>query len=152
MLIQYVWVVYRKNASRFFLFVFVQPTHFYSLHSVWDVQGGEDPQDALSLPVISRKRALRLVTLLWKMTCNLRHPMSFRHPVCVHRESNSIFSVYNPHILNPHFSMYNAQISNHNFLLTTHPYSIMFFLYTTQRGGEFEGGGEREEEPLRLNP
>jgi len=37
--------------------------------------------DALSLQVILRKRALYLVALLRKMTCNLRHPMSLRHPV-----------------------------------------------------------------------
>jgi len=37
--------------------------------------------DALSLQVIFRKRALYLVALLRKMTCNLRHPMSLRHPV-----------------------------------------------------------------------
>ena len=43
------------------------------------VQGGEDPQDALSLQVISHKRTLYIVALLRKMTCNLRHPMGLRH-------------------------------------------------------------------------
>jgi len=45
------------------------------------VQGGEDPYDALSLQVIFRKRALSLVALLRKVSCNLRHPMGLRHPV-----------------------------------------------------------------------
>ena len=48
------------------------------------LQGGEDAYDALSLDVISRERALYLVSLLRKETCNLRHPMHLRHPViCV---------------------------------------------------------------------
>ena len=46
-------------------------------------QGGEDPQDALSLQVIFRNRALQLVALLRKMTCNLRHPTGLRHPISV---------------------------------------------------------------------
>jgi len=37
--------------------------------------------DALSSQVIFRKWALKLVALLRKMTCNLRHPMGLRHPV-----------------------------------------------------------------------
>ena len=45
------------------------------------VQGGEDPKDALSLQAIFRKRALELVALLRKVTCNLRHPMGLRNPV-----------------------------------------------------------------------
>jgi len=36
------------------------------------LQGGEDPQDTLSFKGIFRKRALWLVALLRKMTCNLR--------------------------------------------------------------------------------
>jgi len=44
------------------------------------VQGGETPQDALSLQVIFLKRALQLV----KMICNLRHPVGLRHPVQRH--------------------------------------------------------------------
>ena len=32
-----------------------------------------------------RKRALQLVALLRKMTCNLRHPMGLRHPVLTHK-------------------------------------------------------------------
>jgi len=48
------------------------------------VQGGEDPQDALSLHVIFLKRALKLVALLQKMTCNVRHPMGLRHFVTHH--------------------------------------------------------------------
>jgi len=42
---------------------------------------GEDPEDALSLWVIFRKRALQLVALLQKETCDLRHPMHLCHPV-----------------------------------------------------------------------
>ena len=42
---------------------------------------GEDPQDALSLYVVFRKRALRLVALLQKMTYKIRHPMGLGHPV-----------------------------------------------------------------------
>jgi len=55
----------------------------YAWHDVliYVLQGGEDPQDALSLLVIFRKRALQLVALLWKMTCNLKFPMSLLHPV-----------------------------------------------------------------------
>jgi len=33
------------------------------------------------LLVIFHKRALELVALLQKMSCNLRHPMHLRHPV-----------------------------------------------------------------------
>ena len=39
--------------------------------------------------IIFRKRALYLVALLRKMTCNLRHTMSLRHPVSVFLESES---------------------------------------------------------------
>ena len=45
------------------------------------LQGCEDAYGALSLKVIFRKRALQLVALLLKMTCDLRHPMHLRHPV-----------------------------------------------------------------------
>ena len=45
------------------------------------LHGGEDTSDALSLQGIFRKRALWLVSLLQKITCNLRHPMGLRHPV-----------------------------------------------------------------------
>jgi len=45
------------------------------------LQGGVESQDAWSLLVIFRKRALWFVALLPKMTCNLRHPMGLRHPV-----------------------------------------------------------------------
>jgi len=45
------------------------------------VQGGEDPWDALSLQVISRKKALYVVALLRKETCNSRHPVGLRHSV-----------------------------------------------------------------------
>jgi len=45
------------------------------------VQGGVESYDALSLQVIFRERALYIVALLRKMTCNLRHPMPLRHPV-----------------------------------------------------------------------
>ena len=49
----------------------------------WQIQGGKDPCNALSLQVIFRKRALELVALLRKTTCNLRYPMGLRHPVMV---------------------------------------------------------------------
>ena len=45
------------------------------------IQGGKDAQDALSLQVIFRKRAISLVSLLQKENYNLRHPMYLRHPV-----------------------------------------------------------------------
>ena len=45
------------------------------------VQGGVESHDALSLQVTFRERALYIVALLRKMTCNLRHPMPLRHPV-----------------------------------------------------------------------
>jgi len=51
---------------------------------VWSnlaIQGGVESYDALSLLVIFRERALYMVALLRKMTCNLRHPMPLRHPV-----------------------------------------------------------------------
>jgi hypothetical protein len=34
-----------------------------------------------SAPLIFRKRALQLVALWRKMTCNWRHPIGLRHPV-----------------------------------------------------------------------
>ena len=46
------------------------------------VQGSVESYHALSLHFIFHKRALKLVAFLRKMTCNLRHPMSLRHPVC----------------------------------------------------------------------
>jgi len=45
------------------------------------MQGGEDAYNALSLEFSFRERALYFVALLWKETCNLRHPMHLRHPV-----------------------------------------------------------------------
>jgi len=45
------------------------------------VQDGVESLDALSSQVIFRRRALYLVALLRKMACNLRPPMSLRHPV-----------------------------------------------------------------------
>jgi len=45
------------------------------------LDGGEDPEDALSLQVIFRKRALSLEAFLRKMTCNFRHPMGLGDPV-----------------------------------------------------------------------
>jgi len=49
--------------------------------SCFMLQGGVESYDALSLQVIFRQRALYIVALLRKMTCNLRHPMTLRHPV-----------------------------------------------------------------------
>ena len=68
------------------------------LESSVSKQGGKDPQDALSLQVVFRKRALELVALLRKITCNFRHPMGLRHPVrwvsveMVSVETNFFFS------------------------------------------------------------
>ena len=45
------------------------------------IQGGEDVYGARSLEFIFHKRALYLVVLLQKETCNLRHPTYVRHPV-----------------------------------------------------------------------
>jgi len=42
-----------------------------------DIQGG---RDASSFQVISCKRALQLVALLPRITCNLRRPIGLRHP------------------------------------------------------------------------
>jgi len=47
------------------------------------IQGGVESYDALSLQGIFRKRALYIVALLRKMTCNLRHPMTLHYPVTV---------------------------------------------------------------------
>jgi len=47
------------------------------------IQGGVESYDALPLQVIFRERALYIVALLRKMTCNLRHPMPLRHPVAL---------------------------------------------------------------------
>ena len=44
-------------------------------------EGGEDVSDALYLQFIFRKRALKLVAILRKETCNLRHPVHVRRPV-----------------------------------------------------------------------
>jgi len=44
------------------------------------IQGGVESQDASSLLVISHKRALWLVALLRKETCNFRYSMHIRHP------------------------------------------------------------------------
>ena len=51
-------------------------------HMTWLIRIGRwRPIGCLKLQVIFRKRALYLVALLRKMTCNLRHPMGLRHPV-----------------------------------------------------------------------
>ena len=51
-------------------------------HPVDGLQGGDDPQNAFSLEVISREIALQFIFFLWrKMTCTWRHPMGLRHPV-----------------------------------------------------------------------
>ena len=44
------------------------------------VHGGVESYDALSLQVNFRERAVYIVALLRKMTCNLRHSMPLRHP------------------------------------------------------------------------
>ena len=45
------------------------------------IPGGQDPEDAFSLQVVFRKRALELVALLRKMACNLRYSMGLHQPV-----------------------------------------------------------------------
>jgi len=45
------------------------------------IQGGAESLDALSLEAIFCKRALKIMALLRKEICNLRHPMHLRHPV-----------------------------------------------------------------------
>ena len=45
------------------------------------LQGGVESYYTLSLLVIFRERALYIVALLRKMTCNLKHPMPLHHPV-----------------------------------------------------------------------
>jgi len=49
---------------------------------IMHVQGGEDQKDALSLQVIFHKRALQLLALLRKITCNWAHgkPRGFPEP------------------------------------------------------------------------
>ena len=47
------------------------------------IQGGEDVYGARSLEFIFHKRALYLVVLLQKETCNLRHSMYLRHLVFI---------------------------------------------------------------------
>ena len=55
--------------------------HIFNKANHIHTQDGEESWDALSIEVIFRKRALRLVALLRKEMCNLRHPMHLRHPV-----------------------------------------------------------------------
>ena len=43
------------------------------------LQDGQDPQDALSLQAISRKRALWLIASLRKITSELRHHLGLHH-------------------------------------------------------------------------
>jgi len=52
-----------------------------AFHCTGQLQGGVQSYDALSLQVLSRKRAPWIVALLREMTCNLRHPMGLCHPV-----------------------------------------------------------------------
>jgi len=63
-----------------YMYVYIY-TYTYVRTRTRRVQGGEDASDALSLQVNFRKRALQLVVLLRKETCNSRHPMHFCHPV-----------------------------------------------------------------------
>jgi len=57
-----------------------------------EIQGGVESYDASSVQVIFRKRAPKMVALLWKEMCNLRHSMHLRHHVhffscCICRRS-----------------------------------------------------------------
>jgi len=81
------WLVYMCDKTHSFVrhdsFILVTWIIHFSIGMVWisSVQSGEDSQDALFWWVIFRKRALWLVALLRKMTCNLRYPMGLRHLV-----------------------------------------------------------------------
>ena len=64
--------------------------------NIWGLPatGWRRPMDALSLYVFFCKRALQLEALLRKMTCNLRHPMSLRHPVPPLTVASPLSSIY----------------------------------------------------------
>ena len=57
------------------------------------IQCGEEAQDALSLEVIVRKRALGLVAHLRKEICNLRHSMGLHHPVMSYGTHNRVIYI-----------------------------------------------------------
>ena len=61
--------------------IYVTCIHTYICMVAIDVQGVENPHNALSLEVIFRKRALKFVALFWEEVCNLRHLMHRHHPV-----------------------------------------------------------------------
>jgi len=63
------------------IFFVKEPYKRRFIHFQKRVQGGVQSSNALSLSVIFRKIALKSVAVLRKMTCNLRHAMSLRHPV-----------------------------------------------------------------------
>ena len=64
------------------------PTHHGTGWRRVILQGGVESQDALSLQVVFREKALDIVALLREMTCNLRHPMGLCHPVQQHLQKN----------------------------------------------------------------
>jgi len=79
--VTYEWVLSRMSVSLSLPLRKVIPFIYLRAFSVpRSLQGCEDPYDALSWEIIFRKRALQLVALLRKETCNLRHPMHLRHP------------------------------------------------------------------------
>ena len=73
---------YQANTLRFvFLFISCNTIYTTGWRRAHILQGGVESYDILSSQIIFRKRALYLVALSPKMTCNLRHPMGLRHPV-----------------------------------------------------------------------
>jgi len=88
---------------------------------------GEDPEDALSLWVIFRKRTLQLVALLQKETCNWRHPMHLCHPVATQSRNLQILWFVRRlcHKLYPsHHELYPSHLSltmSHGYLVLASP-------------------------------
>ena len=64
-------------------FVRIQDLYVCNHACAYTIQDAAHPYDVLSLHVISRKITLQLLVLLRKATCNLRHPVGLRHPVCL---------------------------------------------------------------------
>ena len=81
------------------------------------LQSGGDPYDALSVYVMFRNRALQLVALLRKMTCNLRRPMGLCHPLS--RKAWRIMAL--PLLHAPHERETDSTTSNR--ILLTHTYT-----------------------------
>jgi len=59
----------------------------------YTLTGWQRPIGSLIFVCHFLQKALYIVALLWKMTCNLRHPMSLRHPVI----SAHLWMIHAPH-------------------------------------------------------